>query len=411
MAAPSWPGSPESLSAPSLWLARRSSPPVEVPVAVVGGGIVGLSTAYWLARMGADPVVLEAGALAGRASGRNAGFLLTGSPQPYLRLEEEIGPEAARAFWELTRENRELLRAEVLEPARAEARVECRFQPEGSWLASVDGGEAGTEELRESGERLAELGFEVEWREGPEVERASGSPRIRAALHQPRDGGLDPVLLCRGLAAAGRFPVRTGAWVHALEPRGDRVEVVADGGSVLAERVVVAVNAYAPELVPDAARDVRPVRGQMLSTVPADRLMTGVWYLDEGFQYVRQLDDGAIIVGGGRRGAEATEVGYAEHPTAGVQGALERFVGETYPALDPGTIERRWAGVMAFTPDHLPRAGDVPELPGAVYAAGFNGHGMSLGFVTGRWLARRAVQGGSGPLLPPARPPGATPRV
>ncbi|MFP3939179.1 MAG: NAD(P)/FAD-dependent oxidoreductase [Thermoanaerobaculia bacterium] len=377
---------------------------MEVGVAVVGGGIAGLSAAYWLARMGAEPLLLEAGALAGRASGRNAGFLLTGSPQPFLRLEEEIGPEAARAFWELTRENRELLRAEVLEPPGGEGRVECRFQPEGSWLASVDGGGAGTEELRRSGERLAELGFEVEWREGPEVERASGSPRIRAALHQPRDGGLDPVLLCRGLAATGGFAVRTGARVHALEPRGDRVEVVAEGGSVLAERVVVALNAYAPELLPDAARDVRPVRGQMLSTAPVERFMTGVWYLDEGFQYVRQLDDGPVMVGGGRRGAEATEVGYAEHPTAGVQGNLERFAEETYPALDPASIDRRWAGVMAFTPDHMPRAGDVPELPGAVYAAGFNGHGMSLGFVTGRWLARRVVEGRGDPLLPAARP-------
>lgn len=395
MAAPSWQD-----SAPSLWLARRSSPPAEVGVAVVGGGIVGLSTAYWLARMGADPLVLEAGSLAGRASGRNAGFLLTGSPQPFLRLEEEVGPEAARAFWELTRENRELLRAEVLEPDRPEARVECRFQPEGSWLASVDGGEAGTEELRRSGERLAELGFEVAWREGPEVERASGSPRIRAALHQPRDGGLDPVLLCRGLAGTGGFQVRTGSRVRALEPRGDRVEVVADGGDVLAERVVVALNAYAPELLPATAREIRPVRGQMLATPPVEPFMSGVWYLDEGFQYVRQLDDGAVLVGGGRRGAEATEVGYLEHPTAGVQGALERFVEATYPALDAGSIERRWAGVMAFTPDHMPRAGDVQDLPGAVYAAGFNGHGMSLGFVTGRWLARRILEGATDPLLP-----------
>lgn len=271
-------------------------------------------------------------------------------------------------------------------------------------MASVEGGAAGTDELRRSGERLARLGFEVEWREGAEVERASGSPRIRAGLHQPRDGGLDPVLLCRGLAATGAFPVRTGARVHALEPRGDRVEVVADGGNVLAERVVVALNAYAPELLPVTARDVRPVRGQMLSTPPVEPFMRGVWYLDEGFQYVRQLDDGTVIVGGGRRGAEATEVGYAEHPTAGVQGALERFVEDTYPALAAGPVERRWAGVMAFTPDHMPRAGDVQDLPGAVYAVGFNGHGMSLGFVTGRWLARRILEGATDPLLPPVRP-------
>jgi glycine/D-amino acid oxidase-like deaminating enzyme len=43
---------------------------------------------------------------------------------------------------------------------------------------------------------------------------------------------------------------------------------------------------------------------------------------------------------------------------------------------------------MAFTPDRLPRLGEVEHLPGAVYAAGFSGRGMSLGFAAGHWLAR-----------------------
>jgi glycine/D-amino acid oxidase-like deaminating enzyme len=398
--APFWSGSD---GPPSLWLGRGGGTVTEVEVAVVGGGVVGLSAAYWLARMGRRPLLLEAGHLAGRASGRNAGFLLTGSPEPYSSFERRLGPEAARAFWELSRESRELLRAELLDSGR----VECRFRDEGSWLAVVGGAddyEAAEAELRASGERLAALGFELEWHEGAAVERASGSPRIRAALHQPRDGGLDPVLLCRGIAEAGGFPVRTGAWVHRLEPRGGRIEIVADGGSVLAERVVVALNAYAPALLPWLAREIRPVRGQMLATGPGERSIRGVWYLNHGFEYVRQADDGAVVAGGGRRALRRSEIGYLEHPTASVQGALERFLHETYPAFAERPIERRWAGVMAFTEDGLPRFGEAPGLPGVVYAAGFNGHGLSLGFATGRWLARRVLGETAEPLLPPARP-------
>lgn len=396
--APFWSGSG---GPPSVWLGSGGGRPTEVEVAVVGGGFVGLSAAYWLSRMGKRPLLLEAGHLAGRASGRNAGFLLTGSPEPFARLDARVGAEAALAFWRLTRENRELLRAELLEPGR----VECRFQDEGSWLAVVANGDEGEEEdeLRASGERLAAEGFEVEWREGDEVERASGSPRVRAALRQPRDGGLDPVLLCRGIAGLGGFDVRTGAWVHRLEPKGDRVEIVADGGIVVAERVVVALNAYAPALLPWLAREIRPVRGQMVATAPGERVLRGVWYLNHGFEYVRQLDDGTVVVGGGRRAARSSEIGYLEYPTANVQGSLERFVQGTYPALADRPLVRRWAGVMAFTPDGFPRAGEAPGLPGVVYAAGFNGHGMSLGFVTGRWLARRALSETDAPLLPAPR--------
>ena len=370
----------------------------------MGGGIVGLSAAYWLAKSsgaGRRPLLLEAGHLAGRASGRNAGFLLTGSPDPYNDLEKAVGAEAARAFWELTRENRELLRGELIDSGR----VECDFVGEGSWLAAVETEEGGAaaeiEALRASGERLAELGFEVEWHEGPDVARAAGTPGVRAAIHQPRDGGLDPVLLCRGIAAAGGFEVRTGAWVHRLEPRADgRIEIVADGGNVVAERVVVALNAYAAALIPRLASKIRPVRGQMVASEPVERFVSGVWYLNRGFEYVRQLRDGTVLVGGGRQASRATEIGYLEYPTAGVQGSLETFVRAAYPPLHDKALVRRWAGVMAFTQDGMPLAGEDPGMPGLFYAAGFNGHGMSLGFVTGRWLARRALGETGEPLLP-----------
>lgn len=398
--APFWSGSG---GPPSFWLGRHGDPPTEVGVAVVGGGFVGASAAHWLRRMGEQPFVLEAGHLAGRASGRNAGMLLTGSPEPYQRLAARVGEETARAFWELSRENRELLWAEVLGPD-APSHVDCELQGDGSWIAVLGDDEEELAELRESGERLAALGFEVEWHEGRAVEEASGSPRIRAALFQPRDGGFDPVSLCRSLARREGVRVRTGAWVHRIEEWPDgRYALVADGGTVVAERVVIALNAYVSALLPWLAPEVRPVRGQMVATEPGERVMRGIWYLSHGFEYVRQCPDGTVLAGGGRGASQRAEVGYLEYPTADVQGAIEGFLGGTYPRLAERPMARRWSGVMAFTPDGLPRAGEVPELPGVVYAAGFNGHGMSLGFATGRWLARRVLGETDAPLLPPAK--------
>jgi glycine/D-amino acid oxidase-like deaminating enzyme len=54
---------------------------------------------------------------------------------------------------------------------------------------------------------------------------------------------------------------------------------------------------------------------------------------------------------------------------------------------------------MAFTPDGQPRIGEAPGLRGVLYAAGMNGHGMSLGFVTGRELARLALDRRPPPLV------------
>jgi gamma-glutamylputrescine oxidase len=401
---------------PSLWL-QRGGRVEEVEIAVVGGGIVGLSTAWWLTRAGKRPLLLEADAVAAHASGRNAGFLLTGTAEPFARMASEVGEGAARRFWEVSRENRELLRAEILDPRR----VECDFLAEGSWLAALAGTDQ-EEELRQSAERLAALGFAVEWREAREVRRASGSDRLAGAIFQAEDGGLDPVALCRGLAgllAAAGCEVRGGARVHGLSalrpaaepaipaileapvapaPRGG-VELRLPGGVVRAERVVLALNAYSPALLPHLAGEIHPVRGQIFATAPAPRDLPGVWYINDGYEYARQLPDGTFLLGGCRWAARDQEVGYAEAPTATVQGALEQFRAAAFPRFAHLPVAARWGGTMAVTADGLPRLGEVPEVPGAFFAAGLNGHGMSLGFATGRHLARRLLGDSEPPLF------------
>jgi glycine/D-amino acid oxidase-like deaminating enzyme len=364
-------------------------------VVVVGGGIVGLSTAYWLAKAGHRPLLLEAGAVATRASGRNAGFLITGTAESYVAAVRLLGEPAARWWWERSRENRELLRAEILDPGRPahSVHIDCEFLPEGSWVAAL-AGTGQEEELRESCEALRAMGVELEWKDAAEVRRASGSEILGGGIFQPRDGGLDPVRLCRGLARAivelgGE--VRTGVCVRGLETAGDRVRLHSDAGTILAGRAVLTTNAYLPQLVPALAAEIRPVRAQMLATAPGPRTLRGVWYVNDGYEYFRQLPDGTFLLGGCRWTCRDTEVGLLETPTGAVQGALEEFLRRALPHFGDRPIVQRWAGTMAFTPDGLPRMGEVPGLPGAIYAAGCNGHGMSTGFVTGRDAARRAV--------------------
>jgi gamma-glutamylputrescine oxidase len=384
--------------APSLWLTRGDAPEA-VETVVIGAGIVGLSTAYWLTRAGRRPLVIDADGIASHASGRNAGYLMTGTAEPYTRLVQEIGEAAAFRLWDLSRENRELLRGELLDSGR----IDCEFTPEGGWIAAMADHPGQEQELRESGERLVALGLLLEWREAAEVRRASGCDRLGGALFQPRDGGLDPARLCRGIArlivqAGGE--VRTGTCVRRLEPEGGRVRIVTDGGHLLAERVVLALNAYAPALIPHLHGEIRPVRGQMLATSPGSRDLHGIWYMNDGYEYFRQLPDGTLVLGGCRRLARDTEVGYEEMPTARIQGALEGFLHEAFPHLAGRPIRHRWAGIMGFTQDGLPRTGEVPGVPGAIYAAGFNGHGMSLGFATGKWLAGRVAGEGPERLFP-----------
>src|SRR5436190_3354309 len=95
--------------------ARRSTElPARTDVTVIGGGLLGAATAYWLARAGVATVLIEQGELAAGATGRNGGFMVAGTAERYPAAVARLGRATARATWQLTLDNRALLR-QVLE--------------------------------------------------------------------------------------------------------------------------------------------------------------------------------------------------------------------------------------------------------------------------------------------------------
>jgi len=110
-------------------------------------------------------------------------------------------------------------------------------------------------------------------------------------------------------------------------------------------------------------------------------------YSHNGEFYVRQLENGVVLAGGGRhhhREAEATD---ADATTPAVQATIERYLHRHFPWTQSLPVRRRWSGTMGFSPDGRPVVGPVPELPGGFFATGCSGHGMGYGFRLGRLLA------------------------
>jgi gamma-glutamylputrescine oxidase len=203
------------------------------------------------------------------------------------------------------------------------------------------------------------------------------------------DGGLDPAALCRGMLALAGAEVREGVQVRRVELAGDRVRLTWAGGEVLARTVVLAANAHIGALVPALAHRLRPLGVQALATSPVPGRLTGLWVVGEDAFSLRQLADGTLIAAS--RGREATEPGFLELPTAAAQAGLEAKLADLFPGLARRPVVHRWAGTIAATTDGLPWMRSVPGIPGAAYACGFNGSGLSLGFALGRRLARWAA--------------------
>lgn len=361
--------------------AASSDPlPARCDVAVVGGGIAGVSVAYWLRQLdpSLDVAVIERATLAYGASGRNAGFLLQGTDADFARTMEERGAEAARRLWQFTQQNRD----ELIE---ALAGAEVSLSPSGS--LTVAGDRAEDARLRRAADLLRTDGVEADYLSPEDTQRQTGSVGLLGALRVAGGATLHPVRVVRTLAEQSGARVVEHHAVQAVEPSGTGVRVATSGGGLDAGRVVVALNAYSPRLVPDLVRFVQPVRAQMLATAPQPPTLALPVYSHEGYFYIRQLATGEVLLGGARHLHREAEIGYDDATTEPLQADLEAYLQRHFPTFAEAEVVRRWSGTMGFSSTGLPMFGALPGLERAWWVGGFTGHGMGYGFRMGRTVA------------------------
>jgi gamma-glutamylputrescine oxidase len=363
--------------ADSFWLSE-SAPPLRseplagpVDVAIVGGGVTGVSAALTLAERGASVRLHEARAIASGASGRNGGFALRGGAMAYDSAREWLGHDAAAEYWRLT---------EAYVDRMGELGGDA-FRRTGSLRLA---GDDERDELRAEYEALREDGFAAEWRDALPEPLAG---RFPAALFHPEDAVLQPARLVRRLAQAA-----ADAGVEIREH--ERVE---DLEELEAETVLVATDGYPSGLLGALEGLIIPTRGQMIATEPLpERLFPLPHYGRHGYDYWHQDEEGRLIVGGFRDADMDSEFTAEEATTDRIQGALDGFA-EALLGRAPA-ITHRWAGVFGLVPDLMPVVGRHPARGGLWVAGGYSGHGNVLGLMCGDLVAR-AITGESHPLL------------
>jgi len=334
--------------------------PERADVLVIGGGITGTSLMHHLRWRRMDAVLVERAHIAAGASGRNAGFLLAGVADSYAEAVLSFGRARAREIWEMTLVNHTTM-------IEAVAGRPVRHRRLGS--AILASGEEEAAALAESAQLLNEDGFEASW-----------DGRI---LVNPLDGEVDPAALVGALALqAPPGAIREGVNVSAIEARSNEVLVHANGAECRAGCVILATNAYTPQLLSQV--EIQPRRAQMLATAPdAARLCDVPTYSHFGYRYWRQLPTGEVLIGGWRDTAYDAEVGYDERPTPGIQAHLDAQLKRMGAEAE---VTHRWAGTMGFTESGLPLVGPVDGLPNVYLCAGFNGHGMGFAFISAKTL-------------------------
>ena len=359
-------------------LSRRDPLPgdLDADVAIVGGGLTGLWTAWYL--LDRDPalriVILEKEIAGFGASGRNGGWCSALFPRSTASLERAYGRDAALAM------------------RRA-------------MIDTVD----------EVGRVCAAAGLDIDYVKGGTIAFARTPVQLRAAEAEVAEAaayGVDPIVM-RGAASfdpncARVHPAKlVRGLARAVERRGATIfegtevldyrphEVRTTRGTVRAERVVIATEGYGATL-PATRRRVLPLFSLMIATEPLSEAVWDEIGIAHGqtftdyrhlLVYGQRTADNRFAFGG--RGARyhwgsAIRPGYDRVPA--VFDHLHRALGELFPMMGAVEVTHRWGGPLGVPRDWHATASFDPAT-GMAWAGGYVGDGLSTTNLAGRTLA------------------------
>jgi len=352
---------------------------------IIGGGILGISTAYELARAGMKNIcVLERKYLASGSTGRCGGGF--------------------RQQWS-TEANTTLAMASVqrLEGLEEELGYRTEFFQGGYLILAHN-----EEEEQQFAKNVAmqrKLGLEVDMVDPDEARKIVpflNTEMIRKATWCPKDGHINPFLLTQGYAnAAKRLGVEIHLWtnVTGIMKKSNIFFVMTENGNTYQTPLLFnCAGGFSKGIGQMLNVDipVDPYRHEILVTEPVERLWNPMVISFSVGLYARQEMSGGVVMGmGDPNEPVGTYVGSSMH----FMYEMSKRFSQLFPKLDKLRIVRQWAGLYEMTADAQPVLGPVDEVDNFIQASGFSGHGLMLAPAVSMLLADLVVKKKKSPVI------------
>ncbi len=347
-------------------------------VCVIGGGFTGVSTALTLAERGYNVCVLEANRIGWGASGRNGGQMIAG-----LSGEQKLvdaNPGLADIVWDMRWRGHDIIRDRIDRYA-----ISCDLKY-GYYDVALK--TRHLEAFERENARMSMRGVAFEHRVlGIEETRAAiGTDAYIGALQIMGNGHLHPLNLVIGEAqAAVSLGVQFFEQSAALRiAEGDAVRVSTAEGTITADSVVIAGNAY-QRLVKSLQSQIFPVRSYIMATEPLSEEQLDVVnphdyaICDPNFvlEYFRLSADKRLLFGG--------RCNYFGEDPVAIAAQLKPRMLKIFPALNKLNIDYAWGGTIAVPLNRVPQLGRI--APNVFYAHAYSGHGVNVTHLAGEIMA------------------------
>lgn len=362
-------------------------------VCIVGGGFTGLWTAILAKERnpGLDIALLERDLCGAGASGRNGGCLLTWSAK-FLTLRRLFGEaEALR----LVRAS-EAAVDHIGDFVRRHG-INAEFRRDGTLYTATAAAHLGS--MEPVVRALKAQGVDS-WHElaPQEVVARSGSARNIAGWYSPQAATVHPGRLVRGLR---RVALAMGIRIYERSPMlrheaGPPATVHTPCGSITAARLVLALNAWTPEALPQFERSIAIVSSDMVITERCPELLHaiglagGVSVLDSRtfVYYYRSSADGRLMLGkGGNTFARGGRVAPVFDQRSPYEGQLTRALHGFFPALRDVPITASWNGPSDRSVSGFPFFGRLNGADHVFYGLGYSGNGVGPSYMGGQILS------------------------
>jgi len=406
--------------------AQPITPPDTVPAAadvvVIGGGIVGVSTAWFLSKQGVSVALCEKGHIAGEQSGRNWGWvraqgrdvrelpMVLESIRIWDGLSSEIGEDVG------------FTRGGCMFAARSEKEL-AGFD---EWLPIAKDYGLDTRIIRGAAFADQVNGLATDW---------------VGALYTASDGRAEPHKATAAIARAAEAngaQVLTGCAVRGIDIEAGQVSgVVTEHGTIKSKTVLCAAGAWTSMFCGSLGITIPQlkVRATVVRTAPGPEVLQGNLF-DSRFGIRRRQDGGYTIAPGSLLEHSVTPSSFrfffkffralmAElkivrisfgrefieewrapktwdlesvspfentrvldpKPNVRAMRKLQRDVGAVFPQLEGVDFVESWAGIIESSPDVVPVIDEAESLPGFHIATGFSGHGFGIGPGAGKVIA------------------------
>ena len=368
---------------------------MHVDVVVIGGGIIGCSTAYYLSKAGYEVALVEKGDIASGTSSRCDAVALISDKKP--GIDTDIGHRSIEMYKELAKE----------------LSFDFQFSSRGSlYVCETD---LELEVAKEYAERQGMDGYRMQIVDNKEL--LDIEPKLAkdlvGGIWTEVDSTMNPYLVCYAfIEEAKKYGLKllTNHEVKGIArgPRGNIEKVITDKTEITTEKAVNCAGVWAGHIGDMVGIDIpiKPRKGMILVTEKTERIVNQkvheFGYMLSKFEditfkrkvsslveehniaFTIEPTDAENYLVGGHRAFRGYDIQSENDVIRGIAERATRFI----PDLRYVGIIRTYAGIRPWVVDHLPIVSEVEEVPGFYIASGHEGDGISMAPITGKMVTQ-----------------------